>query len=231
MPTRFSSSMRRSHARLDPSRMERGARHGTSSSNHRAMALLSGVLLVQWMPSLPPHWCLGILLLGARCWRGVCRAGAGLRAYCLASPGPRGAVGWRWMRGCRARWRAGRRGGRRGQRSAAVRSDASRFTLAGGTGHPGWKARCTAWSHQRVLVRRCAVGAAVYALAVVAAPEAAARLAQSGRRGQRAFGAGTWHQRHRLCARTTPAMHSWAGAAGASMACAMRLPAASRARA
>ena len=30
-----------------------------------AVTLLSGVLLVQWMPRLPPYWCLGLLLLGA----------------------------------------------------------------------------------------------------------------------------------------------------------------------
>jgi len=30
-----------------------------------ALALLSGVLLVQWLPSLPPRWCLGLLLFGA----------------------------------------------------------------------------------------------------------------------------------------------------------------------
>jgi competence protein ComEC len=30
-----------------------------------ATGLLSGVLLVQWMPKLPPHWCLGLLLLVA----------------------------------------------------------------------------------------------------------------------------------------------------------------------
>ena len=30
-----------------------------------AMALLSGVLLVQWLPMLPPRWCLGLLLLAA----------------------------------------------------------------------------------------------------------------------------------------------------------------------
>jgi competence protein ComEC len=29
------------------------------------LALLSGVLLVQWLPSLPPRWCLGLLLFGA----------------------------------------------------------------------------------------------------------------------------------------------------------------------
>ncbi|HUW54605.1 MAG TPA: DUF4131 domain-containing protein, partial [Rhodanobacter sp.] len=36
-----------------------------------ALALLGGVLLVQWLPSLPPHWCLGSLLLVAvlLCWR------------------------------------------------------------------------------------------------------------------------------------------------------------------
>ena len=30
-----------------------------------APALLSGVLLVQWLPNLPPRWCLGLLLSGA----------------------------------------------------------------------------------------------------------------------------------------------------------------------
>ncbi|WP_158755456.1 DNA internalization-related competence protein ComEC/Rec2 [Dyella sp. S184] len=30
-----------------------------------ALALLSGVLLVQWLPSLPPRWCMGLLLVGA----------------------------------------------------------------------------------------------------------------------------------------------------------------------
>jgi competence protein ComEC len=30
-----------------------------------ALALLAGVLLVQWLPSLPPRWCLGLLLCGA----------------------------------------------------------------------------------------------------------------------------------------------------------------------
>jgi len=30
-----------------------------------ALALLTGVLLVQWLPSLPPRWCLGVLLSGA----------------------------------------------------------------------------------------------------------------------------------------------------------------------
>ncbi len=30
-----------------------------------ALALLTGVLLVQWLPSLPPRWCLGLLLSGA----------------------------------------------------------------------------------------------------------------------------------------------------------------------
>lgn len=30
-----------------------------------ALALLSGVLLVQWLPTLPPRWCIGLLLLGA----------------------------------------------------------------------------------------------------------------------------------------------------------------------
>ena len=30
-----------------------------------AMALLLGMLLVQWLPTLPPRWCLGLLLLGA----------------------------------------------------------------------------------------------------------------------------------------------------------------------
>lgn len=41
-----------------------------------ALALLAGVLLVQWLPQLPPHWCLALLLspavlLGWRCprWR------------------------------------------------------------------------------------------------------------------------------------------------------------------
>src|SRR6202042_2058560 len=36
-----------------------------------ATGLLSGVLLVQWMPRLPPHWCLGLLLLVAAplAWR------------------------------------------------------------------------------------------------------------------------------------------------------------------
>ena len=36
-----------------------------------ALALLSGVLLVQWLPTLPPRWCLGLLLTGASllAWR------------------------------------------------------------------------------------------------------------------------------------------------------------------
>lgn len=43
-----------------------------------ALALLLGVLLVQWLPRLPPDWCLGLILLSAaglywRCprWRGL----------------------------------------------------------------------------------------------------------------------------------------------------------------
>lgn len=43
-----------------------------------APALLAGVLLVQWLPQLPPSWCLGLLLLMA----------AGLAWRC-----PR----WRWL--------------------------------------------------------------------------------------------------------------------------------------
>ncbi len=45
-----------------------------------AVALLAGVLLVQWLPQLPPHWCLGLLLLPA--------------AWLL----------WRWPRWPRWRW-------------------------------------------------------------------------------------------------------------------------------